>query len=78
MGYHKNQIIAGQVEVGDRVPSPKPASAHISAQYPSRKMLRANRKQYRKLDNELMLIQVAMFALGGILVAAMWILTEVF
>lgn len=30
MGYFKNQLIAEQVEVGDRVPAPKPASSHIS------------------------------------------------
>ena len=29
MGYYKQQLIAGQVEVGDRVPTPKPASTHI-------------------------------------------------
>jgi len=29
MGYYKQQLIAKQVEVGDRVPAPKPASTHI-------------------------------------------------
>lgn len=30
MGYHKNQLIADQVELGDRIPAPKPASSHVA------------------------------------------------
>ncbi|AUV61439.1 hypothetical protein phiPsal1_029 [Pontimonas phage phiPsal1] len=30
MGYFKNQLIANQVELGDRVPVPKPATDHIA------------------------------------------------
>lgn len=32
MGYFKNQLIANQVELGDRVPAPKPATDHIALQ----------------------------------------------
>ena len=35
MGYFKNQLIAEQVELGDRVPNPKPATDHVA--YPTRK-----------------------------------------
>jgi len=30
MGYFKNQLIAEQVELGDRVPAPKPAWHHVA------------------------------------------------
>lgn len=30
MGYHKNQLIADQVELGDRIPAPKLASSHVA------------------------------------------------
>lgn len=34
MGYFKQQLISEQVEVGDRVPAPKPASEHVALQTP--------------------------------------------
>lgn len=30
MGYFKNELIAQQVEEGDRVPEPKPATEHVA------------------------------------------------
>ena len=30
MGHFKNQLIAEQVELGDRVPAPKPAASHVA------------------------------------------------
>lgn len=30
MGYFKNQLIAEQVELGDRLPAPKPARSHVA------------------------------------------------
>jgi hypothetical protein len=30
MGYFKNQLIADQVELGDRLPAPKPATDHVA------------------------------------------------
>jgi len=30
VGYFKNQLIAEQVELGDRVPTPKPATDHVA------------------------------------------------
>ena len=38
MGGFKNQIIASQVEVGDRVPAPRPASSHVA--FPERRLRR--------------------------------------
>lgn len=35
MGYFKNQIIADQVELGDRLPAPKPAADHVALQGPT-------------------------------------------
>lgn len=32
MGYFKNQLIAEQVELGDRLPDPKPATHHVAHQ----------------------------------------------
>lgn len=39
MGYYKNMEIAGQVEVPDRVPRPKPAIEH-AVFFPNRKLRR--------------------------------------
>lgn len=33
MGYFKQQLIAEQVEIGDRLPAPKPASSHVALQH---------------------------------------------
>lgn len=30
MGYFKNELIAQQVELGDRIPAPKPATIHVA------------------------------------------------
>ena len=30
MGFFKNELIEQQVEVGDRVPKPKPAETHVA------------------------------------------------
>lgn len=38
MGAFKNQIIASQVEVGDRVPAPRPATSHVA--FPERRLRR--------------------------------------
>lgn len=38
MGYHKNLIIAGQVEEADRIPAPRPASSHVA--FPTRRLTR--------------------------------------
>lgn len=39
MGFHKNMEVAGQVEVADRLPKPKPAMEH-AVFFPNRKLRR--------------------------------------
>lgn len=52
MGYFKNELIADQVEVGDRIPAPKPARMHVA--YDTRRNARATaewaskRSKYRR------------------------------
>jgi len=49
MGYLKNQLIASQTEVGDRVPAPKPASSHVAFWYHEpRKLVRARERSAPK------------------------------
>lgn len=74
MGYHKNQLIASQVEVGDRVPEPKPWHSHASlSRRTARELRKATARQYRS-D---IYYAAGMFGLGAFTVAAMWFLTEV-
>jgi hypothetical protein len=42
VGYFKNQLIAEQVELGDRIPSPMRAIHHVG--YPTRKTVRQGRQ----------------------------------
>jgi hypothetical protein len=66
MGYHKNQLIAYQVEVGDRVPEPKPATRHVA--FPNRRLRRnaerLNRQRMRDLNRQL-IVQAAGYTLIG-------------
>jgi hypothetical protein len=43
MGYYKQQEIAAQTEVADRVPSPRPASSHVSLTVRRREMRKPSR-----------------------------------
>lgn len=67
MGYWKNQLIAEQVEVGDRLPAPKPASAHVALALPTRKQWRMREKQIRD-DVREMYKGVALFFVLGLLI----------
>lgn len=58
MGGFKNEIIAGQVEVGDRVPQPRPASSHVA--FPSRRLQRQVEKGRRYVTLSRGQYQVAM------------------
>lgn len=59
MGYFKNQLIADQVELGDRVPPPIPARRHLAYPraeawernpvLPKRKAIRERQAKARKL-----------------------------
>jgi RecA/RadA recombinase len=43
LGYYKQQEIAQQLEVADRVPRPRPASSHVTLQIRRREMRKASR-----------------------------------
>jgi len=52
MGYFKNEIIANQVELGDRMPQPKPATSHIALTrrqtVDARRVAAARRREWEK------------------------------
>lgn len=74
MGGFKNQIIASQVEVGDRIPQPKPWHSHASL---TRRSVRENEKLRRKLARFQKAELLIMF-LGGVgLTGAIWLIVEV-
>lgn len=43
MGYYKQQEIADQLEVPERVPRPRPASSHVTLQVRRREMRKPSR-----------------------------------
>jgi hypothetical protein len=43
LGYYKQQAIAAEVEAPDRVPSPRPASSHVTLQIRRREMRKPSR-----------------------------------
>lgn len=47
MGYYKQEEIAGQVEVGDRVPSPRPSVTH-AVFFPERRLRRMAQREQRQ------------------------------
>lgn len=78
MGYFQNEIIASHIEVGDRVPEPKPWHSHASLA-PSRPLSRrVARHNRRTLRREVAIDFWVTYLLGAVTVATMWILTEVF
>lgn len=73
MGYHKQQLIADQVEVGDRLPAPIPARHHVALRNtPSRK---DRRLQERIRRDEIVAERIAAgcigFVIGAIVVLAL-------
>lgn len=66
MGYFKNQLIAQQVELGDRVPAPIPASRHVSNQHGlvSRRWLRQLEREHRD-HHRTQAVVIGAFALAG-------------
>jgi hypothetical protein len=71
MGYHKNQLVASQVEVGDRVPPPKPWHSHASL---TRRSVRESEKLRRKIARFEKAELLIMF-LGGVgLTGAIWLI----
>ena len=66
MGYHKNQLIAEQVEEADRIPAPKPATSHVA--FPTRRSRkqasRIARHNYRKMNQRIILDAVVYVGIG--------------
>lgn len=65
MGYYKQQEIAGQVEVGDRVPQPRHAIQH-AVFFPDRRMRRLAEKRRRDWVTPTLVVMWAgiMFLMG--------------
>jgi hypothetical protein len=64
LGYYKQQEIASEVELPERVPAPRPASSHVTLQVRRREM----RKPARDYTTATVLsVMVVMFVLGVVL-----------
>jgi hypothetical protein len=61
VGYFKNQLIANQVELGDRVPAPRPASSHIGNYPVSRRFSRELERTHNRYHTT-RLVQVGLYA----------------
>jgi hypothetical protein len=83
MGYYKQEEIENQVELGDRVPAPKPASIHVAIQ-PRPVTRKSIKQQQRELARQatgkflfgwtdLGLIVFSAFGIGALMVVAMWV-----
>lgn len=69
MGYFKNQIIANQVELGDRIPEPKPASSHVANMgLVSRRMLRDLQQEQTDAHRGKLFSGIALALAVGILI----------
>jgi len=74
MGFHKQQLIADQVELGDRVPAPKPAASHVayssSIAFPSRRLQRKARNEsasrIKKMSRQLAINAIVYIAIGAV------------
>jgi len=68
MGYPDNEIIAGQVELGDRIPEPKPAYRHVA--YPTRKAAKQGRElaraRVKKIEREILWGTLSTLVVGGV------------
>ena len=73
MGYFKNELISEQVELGDRLPAPKPASDHVAEQswQRSRQMsLRVERYHKWLRVRSLLIVGFVGFAAGALTIVA--------
>lgn len=75
MGAFKNQLIADQVEVGDRVPKPMPWYSHASL---TRRAVRVQQKQMKLQKRVFYISMWGMWLIGLATGIMMWILVEVF
>jgi hypothetical protein len=79
MGALKNQLIAEQVEVGDRIPAPKPATSHVA--FPERRLQRKVEREFRgRLKRDMAQIRnsiLSAYVLGALTVGAVWMIVTV-
>lgn len=81
MGYHKNQLIAEQVELGDRVPAPRSAESHVSLTrrqtVDARRIAAERMREYRRAERGLAisggLIGLALGICLGMIVGMVWL-----
>lgn len=69
MGYHKQLLIANQVEVGDRVPAPKPATSHVAYHYGmlSRRWVRHQEREHRDYHNTRLVVAITVASMTGLM-----------
>jgi len=70
MGYFKNQLIANQVELGDRVPAPRPASSHVAYGHGilSRRFVRTMEREHRDYHRSSLIAVATIATAVGLLV----------
>jgi len=81
MGYFKNQLIANQVELGDRIPEPKPATTHVALSrrqtVDARRAAAARMREYERVTRGLVmsggLIGLILGVLGGIAIGVVYL-----
>ena len=68
MGYFKNQLIADQVELGDRIPAPKPATDHVANSHGilSRRFIRHLEREHNREHNARLMVAGAIALAVGI------------
>lgn len=81
MGYFKNQLIANQVELGDRIPEPKPATTHVALNrrqtVDARRAAAARMREYERVTRGLVmsggLIGLILGVIGGIALGVVYL-----
>lgn len=81
MGYFKNQLIANQVELGDRIPEPKPATTHVALSrrqtVDARRAAAARMREYERVTRGLVmsggLIGLILGVIGGIALGVVYL-----
>lgn len=74
MGGHKQQLIADQVELGDRIPAPIPARQHVAMRDVKRRDARMRARAAKVAARNHALDTILAFLLGAVTVAAGFLL----
>lgn len=81
MGYFKNEIIANQVELGDRIPEPRPATDHVALTrrqtVDARRAATARMREYERVTRGLVmsggLIGLILGVLAGVAIGVVYL-----